>query len=403
MVFIKFLVMRHLFSPKKWFTLLELLITMVIFFMMITVVTSIFIYVYKTKGWLEARQTVIKESYFFLEKLQVMSKDYTIDYEEYRNRQQVGCFSPQDPQWNTTGHCTMMTYYGNRNTPYTPPEKNLLYFCTSSPTSFSPLDIVWVGVGWQDCLFDNTNSVVQQGSLWPILAISWFVQSYGQYATLFWDVLEDVDYVAWAVGDDDDIDLWEWPIAVYQTWTIYPQELYLISHDKQKRLLFRRKLIEQADYNNDWTTWDSEKLYTIQVLQLRWFDAGENHDFDAVNYSWVYNGVIETWACDYSLWFICNGESVSGAYADFRLPLDVDDGWQNLLTTDITISDWNIVVSPLMDPYLAWKQSDSQINPFFSIGFTAKLYGKNWSLKIPWDQMDIYSLKLQTTLSSIFR
>ena len=62
---------------------------MVIFFMMITVVTTIFIYIYKSKGALEARQTVIKESYFFLEKLQVMSKDYTIDYEEYRNRQQV--------------------------------------------------------------------------------------------------------------------------------------------------------------------------------------------------------------------------------------------------------------------------------------------------------------------------
>jgi hypothetical protein len=56
---------------------------------MITIVSGIFVYVYKTKGSLEARQTVTKESYFFLEKLQVMIKDYTIDYEEYWNRQQV--------------------------------------------------------------------------------------------------------------------------------------------------------------------------------------------------------------------------------------------------------------------------------------------------------------------------
>ena len=66
-----------------------MLIVMVIFSMMITIVSGIFVYVYKTKGSLEARQTVTKESYFFLEKLQVMIKDYTIDYEEYWNRQQV--------------------------------------------------------------------------------------------------------------------------------------------------------------------------------------------------------------------------------------------------------------------------------------------------------------------------
>jgi hypothetical protein len=66
-----------------------MLIAMTIFFIMITVVTTIFIYIYKTKGSLEARQTITKESYFFLEKLQVMIKDYTVDYEEYRNRQKV--------------------------------------------------------------------------------------------------------------------------------------------------------------------------------------------------------------------------------------------------------------------------------------------------------------------------
>ena len=78
-----------------------MIVTMVIFFAMITVVTTIFIYIYKSKGALEARQTVNKESYFFLEKLQVMSKDYTIDYEEYRNRELVGCMTLNDPTWNT--------------------------------------------------------------------------------------------------------------------------------------------------------------------------------------------------------------------------------------------------------------------------------------------------------------
>jgi hypothetical protein len=43
-------------------------------------------------------------------------------------------------------------------------------------------------------------------------------------------------------------------LAVVQSGTVNPQELYLISNDKEKRLLLRRKLIEQADYNNDGLT-----------------------------------------------------------------------------------------------------------------------------------------------------
>ncbi len=393
--------MKHLFSSKKWFTLLEMLITMVIFFMMITVVTTIFIYVYKTKGALEARQTVTKESYFFLEKLQVMSKDYSIDYEEYWNRKNVWCASPQNDTWNMTGHCSMMTYYGNKNGIYANPDYHWFYYCSSIPTAVvnasNELRVEY-GSTFDECLNNITGSVPSA----TILSNSGFIQSYGQYAKTFIDVNEDVDYITGAVKDDDDKDLWSGPIAIMWTATNYPQELYLISNDKTRRLFFRRKLVEQADYNSDGFTWDSEKLYAIQVLQLRWFDAWDNHDFDTA-YPWVYDGVIDTWACDYSLWFICNGASISGAYPDFTLPLSSDDGWQNLLTNDITISQWNIITSPLIDPYL-WRSIQSgQVSPFFSIDFTAKLYGKNRNLKIPRNQMDTYSLKLQTTLSSVFR
>ena len=360
---------------------------------MITIVTTIFIYIYKSKGALEARQTVTKESYFFLEKLQVMIKDYTIDYEEYRNRQQVGCTSPNNPTWSTTGHCTMMTYYGNNNSIYSEKNRNWYYYCSSLAYESVPL-IIWKGIG-NACISDITSTVDSS-----LLTNSWFLQSYGQYAKLFVDVKDDVDFIPGAVKDDDDQDLWSWPLAMYQTGTIYPQELYLISNDKQRRLLFRRKLIEQSDYNSDGVTWDSEKLYVIQVLQLKWFDAWENHDFDATSFSWVYDGIIDTWACDYSLWFVCNGASVSWAYVDFKLPLTGDDGRQNLLTNDITISDWNLSLSPWVDPYLARNEDNAQINPFFSIDFTAKLYGKNRNLKIPRNQMNQYNLKLQTTFST---
>ena len=42
-------------------------------------------------------------------------KDYTIDYEEYWNRQRVGCSEIGNPNWNTGGNCSVMTYYGNNN------------------------------------------------------------------------------------------------------------------------------------------------------------------------------------------------------------------------------------------------------------------------------------------------
>lgn len=391
-------VMNKNFSLRKGFTLIEMLITITIFFVMITVVTTIFIHIYKTKGSLEARQIVTKESYFFLEKLQVMIKDYTIDYEEYRNRQQSWCMSPNNASWSGGSNCTVMTYYGNANAvePVANQFQSYLYYCSSIFASFdSDYNIGSYNSNHAitDCLADVTgaSSTLQSG----------FLQSYGQYGKLFVDVKDDVDYVPWPINDDDDDDLGKWPIAVVSDVAnkIYPQELYLISKDKTRRLLFRRKLIEQSDYDGDGLIGDSETLYTIQVLQLRWFDAGINHDFNSVAYSGVYDGIIDTWACDYGLWFQCEWASVSGAYSDFKLPKDIDDGWQNLLTNDITISEWGLVISPLVNPYLSWAEDDKQISPSVSINFISKLYGKNWNLKIPRNQMDSYGLNLQTAFS----
>lgn len=38
-----------------------------------------------------ARQALIQQSYFALEKINTLLRDYSIDYEEYFNRQLVGC------------------------------------------------------------------------------------------------------------------------------------------------------------------------------------------------------------------------------------------------------------------------------------------------------------------------
>jgi len=76
---------------KSAFTLLEMLIVMTIFSMVITMVLKFYVYLIGNKTQIEARQTLIENSYYMLEKIQTQMKNYTIDYEEYFDRTAVGC------------------------------------------------------------------------------------------------------------------------------------------------------------------------------------------------------------------------------------------------------------------------------------------------------------------------
>jgi len=59
----------------------------------------------------------------------------------------------------------------------------------------------------------------------------------------------------------------------------------------------------------------SDNLYTLQILKLRGFDAGTHHDFDPTDSSGVYDGNIDTRACDYAQGFICHGSGVGPLYS----------------------------------------------------------------------------------------
>lgn len=77
------------------------------------------------------------------------------------------------------------------------------------------------------------------------------------------------------------------------------QELYLISPDKEQRIFFRRALVDSGDRNGDsLASTDNEKLYTIQMLKLQGFDVGNDHDLSFGNDDGLYDGKIDTWACD---------------------------------------------------------------------------------------------------------
>lgn len=370
---------------KKGFTLLEIMISIIWFSLLMVVILGMYKEFIHIKYNAQARSNLIERSYFAFEKINLLLKDYTIDYEEYFNRQKVWCNWIQTSfSWNVWSgwYCSNFSAYGNGNSLISNTWDFLLYYCSSKNNETSPnypnyvrtwnaLNRLWCAKDWQ--------------------------QSFGEYQKQFWDVLSDVDFVTWSVWDDDDLNLGFWPDALISgTWV---QELYLISQDKTHRVLLRRALVESWNRDGSWTgNWDTNNLYTIQMLKLRWFDAGNQHNFSSIS-TWLYDGVIDTWACDYAQWFVCGWAPVGGAYSWFNLPKDSLDWRVNIFDRNLTISDWNISVFPTKNPDYAWANDAVQINPYFTISMTSKLYAWVWFTKLNLPSIDSFKLSLQTTFN----
>ncbi len=65
----------------------------------------------------DARNHLMTTTYTILEKLNIILKDYTIDYEQYFNRRMYGCTSVGLMSgWDVgmTGYCTTDAGYGNK-------------------------------------------------------------------------------------------------------------------------------------------------------------------------------------------------------------------------------------------------------------------------------------------------
>ena len=108
--------------------------------------------------------------------------------------------------------------------------------------------------------------------------------------------------------------------------------------------------------------------YKIQMLRLKWFDAGRDHNFDSAS-EWLYDGQIDTWACDVSMWFNQEHEtqSVWWMYSGYSLHRKVDDCWVDLTYWSTSIYAWNLSISPLNDSDLYWAEQNRQINPYMKI------------------------------------
>jgi prepilin-type N-terminal cleavage/methylation domain-containing protein len=393
---------------KKSFTLIELLFALVVFSIIFWVLFSLFLRIINTKSNIEARQILVQSTYDIVEQFSTKIQNYTIDYEEYFNRTMVWCSSSL--QWNSfvwdswaqLWYCAKRTQYGNGTpsinwwTYVTSENQHKLYYCSSNAPGI--LQEWWLLVvnWWWNCqqtLFTNYMwSTNYSSNGWR------FIQPYGQYKKTFIDIKADVDDQPVRAWDDDDTDLGVWATAIGDNTHI--KELYVVSPDKRKRIFFRRALIATGDWNgNGSIDTDNEKLYAIQMLQLKAFDAWQNHDFDALTYRWVFDWNTDTWACDYDAWFVCSWTPLWWVYGWYNLPANNNDWWINLTNSNISIADWNIQIYPLKDPEYAWWELKYQSNPYIKLYLKTTMYWKNWIGKVWKDNIENITFDVQTTMN----
>lgn len=345
-------------SVKCWgFTIVEMLTVTVILWLIVPSIIAIYSFMIKSNKEFNLRQTAIQQWYEFFEKLNILMQDYTIDYEEYYNRQMVWC-----REWWSTGenftwdiwlswYCTNFTAYWNENST----KRCVAVWCPDTPVfTWEYYDIYYCSSeGMQNIRWFSR--AVAATDCWKF----WYKQSFGQYAALFTDVKN-------VTRKDDDEELWrifgDITGAIVDANNI--QELYLISHDWKKRLFFRRRLVTQE--------WGSAQ-YKIQILRLRWFDAWQTHSFDEI-WEWSYDRQIDTWACDTSMWFEWSWPDVWWAYSGYHLPSDVDDCRVDLTYGNTNVSTRNLVVSPINDPDLYWADDSHQINPYIKMLIVNSVY-----------------------------
>ena len=74
---------------KKGFTLIEIILSMTGFFLLMTVVLNSYMSIIKFRYAFQARAGLLESTYYMLEKVNLLLRDYTIDYEEYYNRRSV--------------------------------------------------------------------------------------------------------------------------------------------------------------------------------------------------------------------------------------------------------------------------------------------------------------------------
>lgn len=71
-----------------------MVLALVVFGIVFSAVMTIYTRMINVKREFDARNYLLTTTYTMVEKLNILLKDYTIDYEEYFNRRMAGCTTP---------------------------------------------------------------------------------------------------------------------------------------------------------------------------------------------------------------------------------------------------------------------------------------------------------------------
>jgi prepilin-type N-terminal cleavage/methylation domain-containing protein len=346
--------MQTILSSRKWFTMVELILSMVVF---ATIMTTVLISIQNmgvVRITTENRVTLLQELYYFSEKLVTEIKEWgSLDYEEYWNRQSY------DIQI-ATGHYLRPTGVGNYGSGGSFVWNNYgsgLYYCRSGANST-------LRMGTGGCLEDTGTGKNSFG-----YTLSGSRQRYGQYGYQFTDYngntdadLGDEDGNGNIIGDEDDREIGDAPTVI--SWSI--TELYLINSQEKTRTYFRWTYTQD---NELWAptctmaTW-SGCLGNIQILKLRGVDRGPSHS-GTLSESGSFDGVIDTWICHKD--WRCAG-APAWSLTD-NIATGQDSEWVDLFPDYINVKRIGFTAFPKKNPWKSWSAPDAAqwstaISPF---------------------------------------
>ncbi len=345
---------------KKGFTILELIISMTLFAMIITsvivAVENLSIARIKTLN----RVALLEELYFFSEQLFTVIKDWwTLDYEEYWNRQAIGITTWSWHYLAPTG----VGNYGKDGSLGSNTYGSGIYLCRTSWSS------MWSG--W--CLIANNNSA-NWNTAGPASSVSFnsYPQRYWQYIAQFTDYNGNADADLWdedgngsIIDDDDDKAIGDVPWVSSGAMI----ELYLVNKNAKKRTFFRWNIKQdpgttivcaittQSGRINTW----SGCVGNVQILKLKWLDIGLTHSGDTSDKT-AYDGIIDTWVC------IEQGQCTWPTSLSDKLATGIDAEWLDLFPSTVNVKNLAFQIYPIKDPWLSWGAPDcssaSCISPF---------------------------------------
>ena len=375
---------------KKWFSLIEIIVWLVLF----AIVVTFWVYAIGRLGIgrikLIDSTNIETQAIYFSERLfEMIKKWWVIDYEEYFNRKVINLWQPTIYQsWHyllNTGFWNFWSWwkvgsfsssdYGDR-----------FYYCISWNAANTR-----VGTG----CFDNNLNNYKDNVIWKPQRY-WqyyfqFIDFNGNYDSDEWD--EDLD---WAfIWDDDDEYIGVGPSAF--TWGENVHEIYLISWDKKLRTYFRwnvrldpdRRPWNDCDFTNpENPTWTG-CLGTIEFLKLEWKDHWKLHAPTNINSSWAYDWIIDTWVYhrDFPSWWEIAGTGWVNVSTGHRIPLFSDE---------INVRDVVFMLYPDTDPNNAWKEvSEVGLWPYLRIHMTLTPSWKRRN-RMKWK---IPEIKISTTIA----